>query len=68
MAFLGQLYKSEFYDIAGGLSQYNRGYLEAVMDAQIVMPQGYLVDEMLDSDVMGSINKDFLKKAMEHIW
>lgn len=38
------------------------------MDAQIVMPQGYLVDEMLDSDVMGSINKDFLKKAMEHIW
>lgn len=63
VAFLGQLYKSEFYDIAGGLSQYNRGYLEAVMDAQIVMPQGYLVDEMLDSDVMGSINKDFLKKS-----
>lgn len=63
VAFLGQLYKSEFYDIAGGLSQYNRGYLEAVMDAQIVIPQGYLVDEMLDSDVMGSINKDFLKKS-----
>lgn len=63
VAFLGQLYKSEFYDIAGGLSQYNRGYLEAVMDAQIVMPQGYIVDEMLDSDAMGSINKDFLKKS-----
>ena len=31
VSLLGQLYKSEYSDLCGGLSMYNRGYLEGII-------------------------------------
>ena len=63
ISFLGQLYKSEIYDLVSALSQYNRGYLEAVIDSQMAVSQGFIIDSMLDGQIMKNINADFLKAS-----
>lgn len=63
VTFLGQLYKSEYYDIVAGLNQYNRGYLEAIISAQIALSQGFIIDDMLEHKIMNSINADFVKAS-----
>ncbi len=61
VSFLGQLYKSEYSDICGGLSMYNKGYLEGIIGAQSQISGGYIIDEMLSDELVSNINDDFSK-------
>lgn len=63
VAFLGQLYKSEYQDLCRGLSLYSRGYLEGIIAAQSQINGGYIIDEMLTADTLGLVNADFLKAS-----
>lgn len=61
VSLLGQLYKSEYSDLCGGLSMYNRGYLEGIIAAQSQISGGFIIDEMLDEKLVNNINLDFSK-------
>ena len=61
VSLLGQLYKSEYYDLCGALSLYNRGYLEGIIGAQSQITGGFIIDEMLSDDLVANINNDFSK-------
>lgn len=61
VSLLGQLYKSEYSDLCGGLSMYNRGYLEGIIGAQNQISGGFIIDEMLSDELMANINHDFSK-------
>lgn len=61
VSLLGQLYKSEYYDLCGALSLYNRGYLEGIIGAQSQITGGFIVDEMLSDEIVANINDDFSK-------
>lgn len=61
VSLLGQLYKSEYYDLCGALSLYNRGYLEGIIGAQSQITGGFIINEMLSDDLVANINNDFSK-------
>lgn len=61
VSLLGQLYKSEYAGLCGGLSMYNRGYLEGIIGAQSQISGGFIIDEMLSNAVVDNINLDFSK-------
>ena len=61
VSLLGQLYKSEYSDLCGGLSMYNRGYLEGIISAQSQISGGFIIDEMLSDKLVDDINLDFSK-------
>ena len=61
VSLLGQLYKSEYSDICAGLGLYSRGYLEGIIAAQNQINGGFIIDEMLDDNLIRDINKDLNK-------
>lgn len=59
VSFVGALYNEDhnFFDRLSGITDYTKGYLEAVMEAQLKV-QGYnFIEEILTPDIMNDLQK-----------
>lgn len=56
VAFVGQLYKSDYSYLLGPLSQYYRGVMEGMICAQGQLYGAYLLDEMITDELMKELN------------
>ena len=59
VSFVGSLYNSSFRYICSRVSDYHKGFLEAIKAAQQKIYGYYFVDDVLTEEVMEGINKDF---------
>lgn len=59
ISFVGKLYQSPFPELIQPLSEYDRGFLTAAVDAQMKVYGGYFLDELLTEEVMGRINRQY---------
>lgn len=60
VAFVGSLYERNSYDkLKGRLSEYLRGYFDAVMEAQINISGGSIVESLLTTDILEQLQEYF---------
>lgn len=62
VAFVGQLYKSDYSYLMGPLSQYYRGVMEGFLNVQGQLYGAYLLDEVITEELMKELNV-FYQKA-----
>ncbi len=65
VSLVGQLYKSDFEDLAKPLDEYYRGYLEGIINAQQNLYGGYILDQLLTDDLMKKLNTFYSKEDEE---
>lgn len=59
VSFVGSLYNEDhnFFDRLGGLNSYTKGYLDAIMEAQLKI-QGYnFIEDVLTSDIISELQR-----------
>lgn len=57
VSLLGQLYRSEFGYLCSPLKDYQRGYLEGIVRAQVQLSGGYLLRELVTDELTGQLNE-----------
>lgn len=59
VSFVGSLYNEDhnFFDRLTGLSDYTKGYLNAIMDAQLKVYGYYFVEELLNKNVLAEMKQ-----------
>lgn len=63
VSFVGQLYKSDYTYLMGPLDEYQRGFLEGVINAQQKIYGGYFLGEVITSDFLAGINERYMKAS-----
>lgn len=63
VAFLGQLYRSDFNYLMAPLPQYYRGMMDGILAAQGQLYGAYLLDDMITETLMKELNKFYLKAS-----
>ncbi|MBO6216009.1 MAG: glycosyltransferase [Lachnospiraceae bacterium] len=63
ISFVGQLYHTEYDYYMSPLSDYDRGYMEAIIESQRRLYGGYIIPGMLGDEVMGRINAQYDKAS-----
>ncbi len=56
VAFVGQLYQTEYEYYMGPLTPYQRGFLEGILNAQGKVYGGYFLPELLTEDFLNGLN------------
>lgn len=57
LSFVGDLYqRNEYDDIAKNLPEYLLGYLDAVINAQLLVTSGNIIEPMLSEDILDSLS------------
>lgn len=62
VSFIGNLYESQLNNILAPLSDYTKGYLHALMEAQLQIYGYYLLDDVLTEELLADINKQYKVK------
>lgn len=62
VSFVGTLYESTYPKLISPLNDYQKGYLDSIVNLQTDLYGCYLVDELLNPDFINSINKEYQKK------
>lgn len=67
IAFVGSLYEKNFYDnLSDKLPDYLRGYFDAVMQAQLNISGGNIIEDMLTTDILEQLQQYFrLEKSKD---
>lgn len=63
VAFVGQLYESDFNYLMGPVSQYYRGRMDGIVCAQGQIYGAYLLDELITDELMEELNKFYVKAS-----
>ena len=63
IAFVGQLYQTDYAYYMSPLSDYRRGFMEAVVESQRRLYGGYILPEILSDEVMDGMNQEYLKAS-----
>ncbi len=63
VAFVGQLYESDFSYLMGPVSQYYRGRMDGIVCAQGQIYGAYLLDELITDELMAELNKFYVKAS-----
>lgn len=63
VSFVGNLYPSKLQEILAPMEAYTQGYLHALMDIQAKLYGCYLLDELLTTDLLEQINKEYKAKV-----
>lgn len=63
ISFVGKLYQSPFPELIYPLSEYDRGFLTAAVDAQMKVYGGYFLDELLTKETMERINRQYANQS-----
>lgn len=66
ISFVGSLYQNNSYDkMSYSFPEYLRGYLDAVIEAQLNISGGNIVEAMLSADILGEIQKNYKLEKSE---
>ena len=63
IAFVGQLYRSDYNYLMSPLPQYYRGMMDGILAAQGQLYGAYLLDEMITDTLMEQLNEFYLKES-----
>ncbi len=63
VAFVGQLYNSDYEYLMGPLPLYERGEMEGIISAQGILYGAYILDQLLDDEMMARANKYYAKAS-----
>lgn len=61
IAFVGSLYEGEYAPIAEILDEYSKGYIEGVINSQRQLYGAYILNDVLDDELLDRINKHFIE-------
>ncbi|HKM04750.1 MAG TPA: DUF3880 domain-containing protein [Lachnospiraceae bacterium] len=61
ISFVGKLYPSPMLELLQPLPDYSKGYLDAMMEAQLKVYGYYMIDELLTDDFMKNLNQQYVK-------
>ncbi len=67
VSFVGNLYESTLPALNNALSEYNRGFLQAMITAQRKVYGYFLVDDLLTDTQMNAFNRDFLSAGGDNV-
>lgn len=65
VSMVGKLYRTEYQYFTAPLSPYLRGYLEGIINSQMKIYGGYLIPELVTSDLLGQMNEEYRKVAKD---
>ena len=63
ISFVGKLYPTTFPALISPLSDYSRGYLEAIAESQFQIYGYYFIDELLTPSFMDMLNEEYANKS-----
>lgn len=63
VSLLGKLYKSEFNYLCSPLDEYSRGYLDGLVQAQMQLCGGYILNEVITPQLMEMLNEQYGKAS-----
>ncbi len=59
ISFVGQLYDSTLPELMAPLNEYEKGYLTAILEAQLHVYGYYFIEDLLTDTIMDNINKSY---------
>lgn len=65
ISFVGSLYQTEYPNFRALLSEYLRGYLDGIINAQMKVYGGYLIPELITDDLLARVNEEYAKAATD---
>lgn len=63
ISLVGNLYQTEYAYFSGPLNDYQRGYLEGLVNAQMKVYGGFLIPELLTDELLSDLNKSYRKAS-----
>lgn len=63
ISFVGQLYHTDYNYYSGPLTEYQRGYLESVIDAQGKLYGAYFIPDMVTDELLDGLNERYHKAS-----
>lgn len=61
VSLIGQLYQTDYQYFISPLSQYLKGYLDAIINSQMKIYGGYLIPELVTDDLLRKMNLEYAK-------
>lgn len=65
ISFVGGLYRTQYPAYAAFLSEYQRGYLEGIINSQMKLYGGYLIPQLITEELLQKVNEEYSKKAKD---
>lgn len=65
ISFVGALYRTKYQAYAAFLSEYQRGYLEGIINSQMKIYGGYLIPELITDELLQKVNEDYSRKSKD---
>lgn len=62
---VGQLYQTQYQYFTAPLDQYEKGYLEGIINAQMKIYGGYLIPELITEKLLSSMNTIYKKVSSD---
>jgi spore maturation protein CgeB len=63
VTLVGKLYQTEYQYYSQPLTEYQRGYLEGILAAQLKVYGGYLIPELITEELLADLNKSYAKAS-----
>lgn len=63
ISLVGQLYQSEYSYLCGPLDEYQRGFLEGIITAQLKIYGGYFLGDVISDNVLDRLNDTYMKAS-----
>lgn len=64
-SLVGKLYRTEYAHYSAPLSNYTKGYLDGIVNAQMKLYGGYVVREVLTDRLLDSINREYREAGID---
>lgn len=61
ISFVGNLYGGQYYDILDICDEFTKGYLEGVVESQLLIYGGYILDKVIGPRLIDDMNSHFKK-------
>lgn len=61
LSFVGKLYTSTFPELISPLSDYDKGYLNSLVESQLLIYGYYFLDELITEDLLLRLNRQYAK-------
>lgn len=65
VSMVGQLYQTQYQYFTAPLDQYEKGYLEGIINAQLKIYGGYLIPELVTEKLLSSMNTIYKKVSSD---
>ena len=67
IALVGKLYQTEYQYYLQPLTEYQRGYLEGIIAAQLKIYGGYLIPELVTEELLQDLNRSYAKASSNKV-